>query len=127
MTGRWLNFFTAGMALKSCVFRVYVSKVRMPRSHRMTFSLPPARMYSALISHSSIVADRPRFSRMGFLVCPSSRSKSKFCMLRAPTWITSTSSTKRSISCGAISSVTMGSPVSLRASFNNSSPSYFRP
>ena len=57
----------------------------MPRSQRMTFGLPAAMMYSALISHSLIVADRPRLSRIGFRVCPNSVSKSKFCMLRAPT------------------------------------------
>ena len=36
-----------GTAERSSVLRVYFSKVRMPRSQRMTFSLPPAMMYSA--------------------------------------------------------------------------------
>ena len=58
----------------------------MPRSHSMTFMLPPARMYSADSSHSSIVAEMPRFSRTGVRAWPSSRSSVKFCMLRAPTW-----------------------------------------
>ena len=48
--------------------------------------LPPARMYSADSSHSSIVAEMPRFSSTGLRVLPSSRSSVKFCMLRAPTW-----------------------------------------
>ena len=42
-----------------------VSKVRMPRSQRITRSLPPAMMYSADMSHSSMVEERPRLSRSG--------------------------------------------------------------
>ena len=37
---------------------------RTPRSHKITFSLPPAIMYSALISHSFIVLDKPLFKRI---------------------------------------------------------------
>ena len=48
--------------------RVAVSKVRMPRSHRMICSLPSLIMYSALISSSCRVLARPRLRRMGFLV-----------------------------------------------------------
>src|SRR3989304_1758555 len=47
--------------------------------------LAPARPYSAVSSHSSIVAERPRFSSTGLRTRPSSLSRSKFCMLRAPT------------------------------------------
>ena len=36
-------------------------------------------------SSSSIVAAIPRFSSTGFFILPSSRSRLKFCMLRAPT------------------------------------------
>jgi acyl-CoA dehydrogenase len=56
--GRWLSFFTTGIADTSNVLRVAVSNVRMPRSQRMTSGLPPARMYSAESSHSSMVAGR---------------------------------------------------------------------
>ena len=56
ITGRWVRWWSSGMAARSSVLRVYVSKVRMPRSHRITFGLPLLTMYSALISHSSIVA-----------------------------------------------------------------------
>ena len=42
ITGRWLSFFTAQMADRSSVLRVYVSNVRMPRSHSTTLSLPSA-------------------------------------------------------------------------------------
>ena len=41
---------------------------------------------SAESSHSSIVAEMPRFSSTGLRTWPSSRSSVKFCMLRAPTW-----------------------------------------
>ena len=56
MTGRWVSRSSSGTAARSIVFRVYVSNVRMPRSHRMTLGLPELTMYSAAISHSSIVA-----------------------------------------------------------------------
>ena len=69
----------------SRVLRVAFSKVRMPRSQRITCVLPPARMYSAESSHSSMVADMPRFRSTGWRTLPSSFSRSKFCMLRAPT------------------------------------------
>ena len=39
--------------------------MRMPRSHSITFGLPSLRMYSAAISSSSSVADRPRLSSTG--------------------------------------------------------------
>jgi hypothetical protein len=48
-------------AVRSSVNRYAASNVRMPRSHRMTASFPSLRMYSALISNSSSVDDRPRF------------------------------------------------------------------
>src|SRR5699024_11860883 len=53
-----------------------------------------AMIYSALMSSSLMVLARPRLMRMGFLVLPSSFKSSKFCMFRAPTWITSTSSNR---------------------------------
>src|SRR5471030_3197864 len=42
-------------------------------------------MYSAESSNSSIVAAIPRFSSTGLRCLPNSRSRLKFCMLRAPT------------------------------------------
>ena len=56
----------------------------------MTRSFPPEMTYSALMSHSSTVAESPRFTSTVFSVFPSSRSSEKFCMLRAPTWRMST-------------------------------------
>src|SRR5699024_2689341 len=64
-TGRWVFSWMMGTADRSRVLRVYFSKVRMPRSQRMTFSLPPAMIYSALMIHSSMVVHRPRLSRTG--------------------------------------------------------------
>ncbi len=72
------------MAEISKVLRVAVSNVRMPRSHRITSVLPPLRTYSEDSSHSSIVAEMPRLIRTGLRAWPSSRSRVKFCMLRAP-------------------------------------------
>ena len=47
------------------MFRVDASNVRIPRSHRITFGLPAATMYSAAMSSSSIVAPKPRLSITG--------------------------------------------------------------
>ena len=64
-TGRWVRWCTTGTAVRSSVLRAYVSNVRMPRSHMMMFGLPAEAMYSAAISHSSIVAPKPRLSITG--------------------------------------------------------------
>jgi hypothetical protein len=40
-----------GTAVKSSVLRVNRSKVRIPRSHKTTWSFPSDRMYSADINH----------------------------------------------------------------------------
>src|SRR6266545_5024701 len=44
----------------------------MPRSQRITFMLPSLRMYSALMIKSLIVALKPRLSRTGSLLRPTS-------------------------------------------------------
>lgn len=87
--GRWLSSLTKGMMLRSRVFRVAVSKVRMPRSQRMTLGLPLERMYSAAERNSSRRAERPRLRSMGFWSLPTARRSSKFCMLREPIWMMS--------------------------------------
>ena len=61
-------------AERSSVLRVAVSKVRIPRSHRITRWLPPAITYSAACKSSLIVADMPRFNRIGRSTLPSSLS-----------------------------------------------------
>jgi hypothetical protein len=43
-------------------------------------------MYSAAISHSSIVACMPRLSMTGLPDWPTAWSRAKFAMLRVPTW-----------------------------------------
>ena len=128
MTGRWVIFFSIGTAEMSSVLRMLFSKVRMPRSHKITLGLPAAMMYSALITSSSSVAESPRLSNIGLSVRPTAFSSSKFCMLRAPIWIMSTPSRKNSGMCTlSISSVTMGWPVAALALFSSSSPSARRP
>ena len=90
MTGRWVFSFSTQTALMSSVFRVAVSKVRIPRSHSTTLGFPSAMMYSAALSHSSMVALKPLFKRTGRPERPASFKRMKFCMLRAPIWIMST-------------------------------------
>ena len=116
ITGRWVSIFRTGIALMSSVNRVEVSNVLIPRSQRMTSELPSLTMYSAAISRSSTVDERPRFSSTGFVARPTSERSEKFDMLRAPIWITSATSTTCSTWRGSISSVTSGRPVSSRAS-----------
>ena len=91
-TGRWVISRSTGTAERSSVLRVARSNVRMPRSHRITLALPADRTYSAAISHSSIVAPKPRLSSTGVRPWPAARSSVKLCMLRLPIWMMSTSS-----------------------------------
>ena len=53
MIGRWLSFFTTGMAERSSVLRVEVSKVRIPRSQRIT--LVGARGKEVLRGHEQVL------------------------------------------------------------------------
>src|SRR5665213_522839 len=55
----------------------------------MTRSLPFAMMCSAASSNSATRADAPRLRRTGLPQRPNSASNAKFCMLRAPTCMTS--------------------------------------
>ena len=86
MTGRWDSRCATGTALMSRVLRVAVSNVRMPRSHSTMLRLPRWAMYSAAISHSSMVALIPRLSSTGLAAEPTAWSSAKFCMFRVPTW-----------------------------------------
>ena len=126
-TGRCVSFLSTGTALRSSVKRVAVSKVRMPRSHRMTLGLPPASTYSADSSHSWIVVDMPRLRSTGLPVSATRRSSEKFCMLRAPIWRMSACSATSSTLSGSMTSVMTGSPVSRRASASSFSPSASSP
>src|SRR5450830_1849084 len=65
--GRLLNFFITGTADKSKVYLVYVSKVLMPLSQRINSTSPFEVIYSAVISHSLMVAAQPLFN-MTFLL-----------------------------------------------------------
>ena len=127
MTGRWVFSWMMGTADRSRVLRVYFSKVRMPRSQRITCSLPPAMIYSALMIHSSMVLHRPRLSRTGLCILPTALSSWKFCILRAPIWTTSTYSSNSGMRSSLISSETMGRPVASRALTMSRMPSVSRP
>ena len=74
-----------------------------------------------------MVALIPRFRSTGFLIRPTSRSRSKFCMFRAPICRRSAYSATTPTLSGLITSVTMGSPVSLPARASSFSPSSFNP
>ena len=109
------------------MLRVAGSNVRMPRSHRMMLRLPDEAAYSAASSHSSMVADRPRFSMTALPVSEQARSRSKFCMLRAPMRKMSTTSTMASTSWGWSTSATTGRPKRAFCSARISSPAGPRP
>ena len=89
----------------------------------MTRWFPPERIYSDAISNSSMVADIPRLSSIGVCVFPKALNKAKFCMLRAPTWNTSTYLDIISNCVIEVISTTTGMPVTWRASAISSSPS----
>jgi hypothetical protein len=96
MIGKCDRPFTFGTADRSSMFRVDSSKLRTPRSQRMTRRFPCDRTYSADIKRSLTVALMPRFSKTGVRVRPTSLSRSKFCMFLAPTW-------KMSVYCSTMS------------------------
>ena len=74
MIGRCDSLWTIGTAVRSNRLRVCVSKLRTPRSQRMTWPFPSDRMYSALSRSSVIVADMPRLSSTGLPMRPTARS-----------------------------------------------------
>src|SRR5260370_473826 len=110
ITGRCVNSFSAGIAAMSQVFRVTVSNVRIPRSHKITSAFPCAVMYSADIRSSFTVLLSPRFNSTGRPHFPSAFSSMKFCMFRAPTCITSAYFATKSTSRSLITSVIIASP-----------------
>ena len=122
MTGSRLRSFITATADRSSVFRVAVSNVRMPRSHSTICSFPPLIMYSAEVRSSLTVFAQPRFKSTGLSSFPSAFKSSKFCILRAPTWIMSTSSNSGSCSLSVIS-LTIGMPHFRPASISGGRPS----
>ena len=123
--GRCERSFTAGTILRSRVFLVYSTNVRIPRSQRITLWFPPERMYSALMRNSFSVAARPRLSRTGLEIFDSARRSFVFCILRAPTCRRSAYSATTSTSAASMTSVTIPRPVlslAFARSFSPSSP-----
>ena len=115
MTGRCVFSFKTQTALKSKVLRVAVSKVRIPRSQRATLEFPAAMIYSAALSHSSIVAERPRFNSTGIPVRPTSFKSSKFCIFLAPTCSMETYCSADSTAWALVTSQIVANPVSFAA------------
>ena len=101
--------------------------MRMPRSHRTMLWLPSEMMYSAALSHSSMVAANPRFKSTGMPERPHSLRSSKFCMFLAPIWIISTYLAAVSRARWLVTSQTTARPVASLASFMYRRPSSSRP
>ena len=80
------GFHTARYCARIAVYgsRVLVANNVIPRSHKTTCEFPLTMTYSAAISSSSTVADKPRFNRTGLSTEPTAFNNAKFCMLRAP-------------------------------------------
>ena len=123
ITGRWVSSLRTGTALMSRVLRVAVSKVRIPRSQRMTCSFPSERMYSADMRSSSIVVIIPRLRRTGLRQWPTFLRRAKFWTFRAPIWRMSLYSSTRSTSVVFITSVTTGIPTLSPTFLRSLSPS----
>src|SRR6267143_991553 len=115
MIGRCESLCTTGMTVRSKRLRVAVSKLRTPRSHRMTSWFPSASRYSADSSSSCTVALIPRLRSTGLPQRPASLSSEKFCMLRAPSCTMSDISATQPRPVSSIASVQIRSPVSSRA------------
>src|SRR5256885_1228343 len=78
-------------------------------------------MYSAAIRTSSSVADMPRFSMIGLRSRPAFFNSEKFCMLRAPIWITSAYSATSTRDSSSRASVMIFSPKRSRISADRKS------
>ena len=79
------------------------------------------------MSISSIVAEMPRFRSTGLDDRPARFKSEKFCMLRAPIWMTSPYRSTMSTLSTSIASVTILSPKSRRTSARIFSPSSASP
>ena len=90
ITGENYNVFglvgdTAQLDERRILANEWVENVqRIAAPYKMTFGFPLAIMYSADMIHSSIVALKPRFNKIGFDILPTAFNRSKFCILRAP-------------------------------------------
>ena len=81
---RCVFLFKTQTALKSKVLRVAVSKVQFRALTKGNFGISGDHDIFKRLSHSSIVAERPRFNSTGIPVRPTSFKSSKFCIFLAP-------------------------------------------
>jgi len=112
MIGRWDSFFINATVLRSRMFLVDCSNVRIPLSQSTTFGFPSFKMYSAARRNSSIVADIPLFRRIGLPRRATFLRRSKLCMFLAPIWIMSVYFLKRSSWSVDVISLITGMPTS---------------
>src|SRR3990170_2424205 len=105
--------------------------VLIPRSHKITLSPPSDVTYSAASSHSSTVAEKPRFKTtpwsVPFIAAPTRFRREKFALLRAPIWMIWACSMTGSMWSGSITSVTPLRPSSSLTSDMILNPSSPRP
>ena len=74
ITGSWVRSLSTGTAARSSVKRYAVSKVRIPRSHRMTASLPSLSTYSAAMQQLVERAGQPALDAAPAARCARPRS-----------------------------------------------------
>src|SRR5438477_2216806 len=116
------SFLIIGTVERSSVLRVYVSKVRIPRSQNIRLQLPLESTYSPASSHSSIFMESPRFNKIGFFVLAAPISNWKFCAFLAPICKMSAYSATISACASDNNSVIIARPVSRRALARSLSP-----
>src|SRR5437899_5695543 len=108
--GRWLRFFTAGNygQIQRVAGKVGEGSNAALAQHHVVISLGQ----DVLGGHEEFVerGGHAALRRMGFLARPARLSREKFCMLRAPIWITSAYSSTRSSDSLSIASVTIPNP-----------------
>ena len=83
----------------------------------------PVLLHPLLLTFATMVAAIPRLSSTGFCTTPTALRSAKFCMLRAPTCMTSTYCAARGTSTTETTSVTIASPVRSRTRASMSAPS----
>jgi len=76
MMGRFVSSFIIGIHDMSRVLRVFVSKVRIPLSHKIILFFPFFAIYSAANINSLIVALKPLFNMTVFFAFPTSFNNS---------------------------------------------------
>ena len=128
MTGRWVSSFRTGTALISRVLRVAVSKVRMPRSQRMTSVVPCGK--DIFGGHEELLDGRhhaPLEEDRAFSDLPHFLQKGEVLDVPGPDLENVAYSSTRSTSVVFMTSVTTGRPDFSRAFFRSFEPIFLHP